>query len=56
MYSNIKNKPEDRIEFLEEELELIRKILEHMGAEKYKQDMPFYQWVARECIVQRYRK
>ncbi len=56
MYSNPQNKPEDRIEYLEEELESIKKLLEHMGAEKYKQDMPLSQWVARECLLQRYRK
>jgi hypothetical protein len=48
MYSNPKNKLEDRIEFLEETIEAIRKLLVHMGAEDYQQDMPFEQWVALE--------
>ncbi len=56
MYSNPKNKPEDRIEYLEEVMAAIEKNLTHSGAEPYKQDIPFEQWVGREYKRQKFKE
>ena len=53
-YSIPTNKSEDRIEFLEETLESIRRNLVHMGADDSDiLSLPFDQWVTREYSKQR---
>lgn len=56
-YSNPKNKPEDRIEFLEETLRSIVYLLEHMGADfSDRNKRPLEQTIAREYAKIKYNK